>query len=211
MRRCRTKGERFAKRYGIGAYAVWFLWLWLLIGVTSESKTSFYLFGNALGFVFNSHLGYTILREEPKNRTNFNFATCGYFLRRYRKLILLSILFWIIIHGIGIQYLILLVQVFTHNLISSIIDASKFISNSDNWVIYKNAFFPPPLKTLDPNEYSCPVRRDIGPIDVVYTWVNGSDPEFIKNIGQLKTAKKILSKRFYGEFLYLIISDSLEI
>ena len=159
----------------------------------------------------NSHLGYTILQEEQKNRTNFNFATCQYFLRRYRKLILLTILFWIIIHGIGIQYLILLVQVLTHNLISSIIDASKFISDSDNWVIYKNAFFPPPLKSLDPNEYSCPVRPDIGPIDVVYTWVNGSDPEFIKNIGQLKTAKKISAKRFYGEFLYLIISDSLEI
>ena len=174
-------------------------------------KHHFISFRKRVGLCFNSHLGYTILREEPKNRTNFNFATCGYFLRRYRKLILLSILFWIIIHGIGIQYLILLVQVFTHNLISSIIDASKFISNSDNWVIYKNAFFPPPLKTLDPNEYSCPVRRDIGPIDVVYTWVNGRDPEFIKNIGQLKTAKKILSKRFYGEFLYLIISDSLEI
>ena len=92
----------------------------------------------------------------------------------------------------------------------SIIDASKFISNIDNWVIYKNAFFPPPLKTLDPIQNSCSVRPDIEPIDVVYTWVNGSDPEFIKNIGQLKTAKKISSKRFYGEFLYLIINDSLE-
>ena len=170
-----------------------------------------YLFGYALDFVFDSHLGYSILREEPGNRTNLNFATCGYFLRRYRKLILLSILFWAIIHGIGIQYFILLVKVFTRNIISSIIDASKFISNSDNWVIYKNAFFPPPLKSLDPNEYSCSLRPDIGPIDAVYTWVNGSDPDFIKNIGQLKTAKKISSKRFYGEFSYLIISDSLAI
>ena len=171
----------------------------------------FYLFGNALDFVFDSHLGYTILREEPANRASFNFATCRYFLRRYRKLILLSILFWAIIHGIGIQYFILLVKVFTRNIISSIIDASKFISNSDNWVIYKNAFFPPPLKSLDPTEYSCSLRPDIGPIDAVYTWVNGSDPDFIKNIGQLKTAKKISSKRFYGEFSYLIISDNLEI
>ena len=163
-----------------------------------------------LDFILNSPLGYIILREEPANRPILNFATCRYFLRRYRKLILLSILFSAIIHGIGIQYVILLVKVFTHNIILSIIDASKFISNIDNWVIYKNAFFPPPLKTLDPIQNSCSVRPDIEPIDVVYTWVNGSDPEFIKNIGQLKTAKKISSKRFYGEFLYLIINDSLE-
>ena len=86
------------------------------------------------------------------------------------------------------------------NIISSIIDAIKFISNGDNWIIYKNAFFPLPLESLDPTEFVCSVRPDVGPIDVVYTWVNGSDPEFIKNIETLKIGKKTSSRRFYGGF-----------
>ena len=97
------------------------------------------------------------------------------------------------------------------NIISSIIDASKFISNGDNWMIYKNAFFPLPLESLDATEFDCSVRPDIGPVDVVYTWVNGSDPEFIKNLETMKMVKKTSSKRFYGGFFEVMIGEIIEI
>ena len=55
---------------------------------------------------------------------------------------------------------------------------------------------------MDPirqNEYFCPVRPDDEPIDVVYTWVNGSDPLFMESIQSLKTKKETSSRRFYGK------------
>ena len=81
---------------------------------------------------------------------------------------------------------------------------------------WRHAFFPPPLKMVDASEFSCPLRPDIGPIDAVYTWVNGSDPKLIESIAEnldssdkvlankLTTAKETESKRFYGEIFFLI-------
>ena len=118
---------------------------------------------------------------------------------------MLAILLVVIIHSIDIHYYILIMKLLSLNIISSIIDASKFISNGDNWMIYKNAFFPLPLESLDATEFDCSVRPDIGPVDVVYTWVNGSDPEFIKNLETMKMVKKTSSKRFYGGFFEVMI------
>ena len=124
---------------------------------------------------------------------------------------MLAILLVVIIHSIDIHYYILIMKLLSLNIISSIIDASKFISNGDNWIIYKNAFFPLPLESLDATEFDCSVRPDIGPVDVVYTWVNGSDPEFIKNLETMKMVKKTSSKRFYGGFFEVMIGEIIEI
>ena len=124
---------------------------------------------------------------------------------------MLAILFVVILHAIDIHYYILIMKLLSLNIISSIIDASKFISNGDNWIIYKNAFFPLPLESLDATEFDCSVRPDIGPVDVVYTWVNGSDPEFIKNLETMKMVKKTSSKRFYGGFFEVMIGEIIEI
>lgn len=55
----------------------------------------------------------------------------------------------------------------------------------------------PPLDPIRQNEYFCPVRPDHEPIDVVYTWVNGSDPHFMESIQSLKTKTETSSRRFY--------------
>ena len=60
----------------------------------------------------------------------------------------------------------------------------------------------PPLDPIRQDEYFCPVRPDDEPIDVVYTWVNGSDPQFMESIQSLKTKKETSSRRFYGKEVF---------
>ena len=93
------------------------------------------------------------------------------------------------------------------NILENILDLDK----------WRHAYFPPPLKMVDASEFDCPLRPDIGPIDAVYTWVNGSDPELIASIADnlaqnlassdnVLATKETKSKRFYGEIFFLIYS-----
>ena len=65
--------------------------------------------------------------------------------------------------------------------------------------IKKGFVYLPPLDPIRQNEYFCSVHPDDEPIDVVYTWVNGSDPQFMESIQSLKTKKETSSRRFYGK------------
>ena len=141
------------------------------------------------------------------NSTSNNYATLvGLFCKRYYKLLLVMILCIVFLCKIKIVYLYYGMHIFIRN----ILDLNE----------WRHAYFPPPLKMVDASELSCPLRPDIGPIDAVYTWVNGSDPELIKSIAEnlaqnpdssdkvltnvLTTAKETKSKRFYGEIFFLI-------
>ena len=73
---------------------------------------------------------------------------------------------------------------------------------NQNCEIKKGFVYLPPLDPIRQNEYFCPVRPDDEPIDVVYTWVNGSDPQFIESIQSLKTKKETSSRRFYGKKVF---------
>ena len=72
----------------------------------------------------------------------------------------------------------------------------------------KDFVYIAPLTVIDDSEFECGQFSE--PVDVVYTWVNGSDPEFIKNIETLKIDKKTSSRRFYGRF-YVMICEITEI
>ena len=133
-----------------------------------------------------------LLGENPNSKDKLNdcitlVGLCG---KRYYKLILLAIII-----SVNIQFNVI------YNL------SKELLRLRDGW---RNAFYPPPLQMIDPNEFFCPDRPDIGPIDAVYTWVNGSDPEFIKSVLQNRlsnedqvAAKETQSNRFYGELISL--------
>lgn len=53
--------------------------------------------------------------------------------------------------------------------------------------INSNICFPQiPFYIMHKSNYHCPSEE---PIDVVYTWVNGSDPEFIRNLNAFVSGK----------------------
>ena len=144
--------------------------------------------------------GYRLLGRTSHRNTKLNdcIRMSQRSAKRYYKLILMVFVFSILLYQLNILYGIKIIYYLIHHFSRVIKD--RWIER-DGW---KNAFFPPPLKMFDPNEFSCSDRPDIGPIDAVYTWVNGSDPKFIESMLQnlqsvdQVAAKETQSKRFYG-------------
>ena len=57
-----------------------------------------------------------------------------------------------------------------------------------------------PDEAINPGRSTCFLSPE--PIDVVFTWVNGSDPEFIKNLAEFSNKKAGAdSRRFYGKII----------
>src|SRR4051812_24267759 len=76
-----------------------------------------------------------------------------------------------------------LLAIFHHLLPENTPDITSYFNNINN--INPNAFYKPGDNLLGKN-YEVELGR--GPIDVVYTWVNGSDPLLQKNLAYWKKA-----------------------